>query len=143
MNKLNDTLKLLDLEIEKEYKAKSTEDSFATYQSGVYKIDCDGLIYYKLRKRAKWEPSCIGLSDLITGRTIFTDVPFKPNIGGYYWGVCPNGIVDRYICIENSLLCTYMINTGNCFKTKEDAEQNKHEIVYMLKGFKEMYNEVL
>lgn len=56
----------------------------------------------------------------------------KPKDGEEYWYITPNGTIFSvlYHSYDTSDIALFLM--GNCFKTKEEAEQNKEKILKLL-----------
>ena len=79
------------------------------------------------------------ISDIISGYFKIKKLPWKPKDSDKYWFVNPKGyLVHAYFC-EDGMVDLYNFNTGNCFKTEEEAEAHKDEV---LKRFKEIREEL-
>ena len=71
------------------------------------------------------------LLDIVKGNYAVKKLPFIPKIGEIYYYVG-----DKYIYPKANGLGTFdkmCIKLGNCFKSEEDAEQNKEKIKEILK----------
>ena len=95
-----------------------TSDSPFVYD-GVDFFDCYGYMRNDL------------LLDIVKGNYAVKKLPFIPKIGEIYYYV-----VDGRICPKANDLHLFdkmCIKLGNCFKSEEDAEQNKEKIKEILK----------
>lgn len=71
------------------------------------------------------------LLDIVKGNYAVQKLPFIPKVGEIYYYV-----VDGRICPKANDLHLFdkmCIKLGNCFKSEEDAEQNKEKIKEILK----------
>ena len=64
----------------------------------------------------------------------FKVIPFKPKIGDKYWWVEVDGKVCSDISERGCTFDCMAMAIGNCFRTKESAEEHKEKILKILKG---------
>ena len=118
---------MLGLELGQEYNL--TDADGTKVDNDLYKITENGL-FYKKRKDGVWlaEPSTT-VNKLISGDYKAVPKPWKPKYGEQYWsystkinGTCCNTFWEN--------VWEYaMWKSGNCFKTREEAETKGKEIM--------------
>jgi hypothetical protein len=104
----------------------------------MYKITEDGILYQR-EKNGLWlsEP-LITLYSLLNGSYKAVPKPWKPKFGEQYWSYSAR--INKAICdMFGDFVEDYAIwKSGNCFKTKEEAETKGKEIVEkLLKEYEE------
>ena len=103
-----------------------------TINEDTYKIEEDGF-YYKNKQSEDWlaEPSTT-VNKLINGYCKAVPKPWKPKFGEQYWSYSAR--INKAICdMFGDFVEDYAIwKSGNCFKTKEEAETKGKEIVEKL-----------
>lgn len=109
-----------------------------TINEATYKIEEDGF-YYKNKQSEDWfaEPSTT-VNKLISGYCKAVPKPWKPENGDEYWRCSSKrGFVSSAIWLDDVIdLCGW--KSGNCFRTKEEAETKGKEIMEKLvKEYKE------
>lgn len=57
----------------------------------------------------------------------------KPKDGEEYWYITPNGNIHSVPCDSQATSDIALFLMGNCFKTREEAEQNKEKILKLLR----------
>lgn len=94
-----------------------------------YKIEEDGF-YYKNKEIEDWltEPSTT-VNKLISGDYKAVPKPWKPKKGDEYWRCSSmRGFVSSAIWLDDVIdLCGW--KSGNCFKTREEAQSKGKEIM--------------
>ena len=130
MNYYKQFAEMLGLELEQEFRLVNPDGT--KVDNDLYKIREDG-IFYKKRKDGVWlsEPSTT-LSSLLKGLCKVVPKPWKPKYGEKYWsystkinGTCCNTFWEF---IEDYAKW----KSGNCFRTKEEAETKGKEIMEKL-----------
>ena len=100
-----------------------------TINEDTYKIEEDGF-YYKNKQSEDWlaEPSTT-VNKLINGYCKAVPKPWKPKFGEQYWSYSAR--INKAICdMFGDFVEDYAIwKSGNCFKTKEEAETKGKEIM--------------
>lgn len=118
---------MLGLELEQEFRLVNPDGT--KVDNDLYKIREDGL-FYKERKEDVWhaEPSTT-VNKLISGDYKVVPKRWKPKYGEQYWsystkinGTCCNTFWEL---IENYA----MWESGNCFRTEEEAKTKGKEIM--------------
>ena len=103
-----------------------------TINEDTYKIEEDGF-YYKNKQSEDWlaEPSTT-VNKLINGYCKAVPKLWKPKFGEQYWSYSAR--INKAICdMFGDFVEDYAIwKSGNCFKTKEEAETKGKEIVEKL-----------
>lgn len=90
--------------------------------------------------------NCVGdesgdyIPNIISGRYKIEKLPFKPKDSDKYWFINPKGYLVHACFCEDGMVDLYNFDTGNCFKTKEEAEANKDEIIRQFDEIKEELN---
>lgn len=120
-NKMEEVAKILGLELEEEFNITSNGLIYKITDSGVYfKYDND-----------VWYDSQI-LSGLIEGRFEVVKKPWKPKLFDDYFAIEGNINCGVSICgyiWRNKITDIALYSMGNCFKTIEEAEKHKEEII--------------
>lgn len=75
-----------------------------------------------------------GLSSILSRECTIKKIPWKPKDGEIFWFVAINGEVCNTEYSGTSSLNRLRYKSGNCFKTKKEAEQNADRIVAMLES---------
>ena len=128
MNKVKEVLEVLGLEVGVEYKCVGFR--------GIYKINNSGALLINHGKGFDYGEN-MDLIDVISGKIVLTPMPFKPKDNEQFYLVLLDG-TTRYSSFSiNDMYDFYAVNTGNCFKTREEAEANKDMILAM---FEKMRN---
>lgn len=100
-----------------------------TINEDTYKIEEDGF-YYKNKQSEDWlaEPSTT-VNKLINGYCKAVPKQWKPKFGEQYWSYSAR--INKAICdMFGDFVEDYAIwKSGNCFKTKEEAETKGKEIM--------------
>ena len=127
MNYWEQFAEMLGLELDEEFSLIKSDGT--KVDNDLYKIREDGLFYQK-RKDDAWlsEPSTT-LSSLLQGSYKVVHKPFKPKKGEKYWAWGKDAhmaIMQEWHSFESDFL---LWKLGNCFKTKEEAEDKGKEIM--------------
>ena len=131
MNLIPKIAELLGVEIEEAFK-------LSEYAGIKHKFTKTGLFYEDSDGEWKLDPYTTFM-DLLLGRYEAFKLPFKPKEGEQYYMFTFNGgdfclaatEFDEYCIVDlTNLYC------GNCFRTKEEANNNKAEIYEKLTGKK-------
>lgn len=129
MNYWKQFAEMLGLELGEKFEL--TYDD-GTINEDTYKIEEDGF-YYKNKQGEYWlaEPSTT-VNKLINGYCKAVPKPWKPKFGEQYWSYSAR--INKAICdMFGDFVEDYAIwKSGNCFKTKEEAETKGKEIVEKL-----------
>ena len=130
MNYWKQFAEMLGLELEQEFRLVKPDGT--KVDNDLYKIREDGL-FYKKRKNGVWlsEPSTT-LYSLLQGLCKVVTKPWKPKKGDEYWRCSSTrGYVSSAIWLDDVIdLCGW--KSGNCFRTKEEAETKGKEIMEKL-----------
>lgn len=131
MNYYKQFAEMLGLELEQEFNLTAADGT--KVDNDLYKITENGL-FYKKRKDGVWlpEPSTT-LPSLLQGLCKAVPKPWKPKKGAEYWRCSSmRGFVSSAIWLDDVIdLCSW--KSGNCFKTKEEAETKGKEIMEQIK----------
>ena len=131
---------LLDVKLNEEFMVKiSAPNKMMPY---IYKISNSGL-NYRFMNDSYFAVDTGGLSTLLTGEAEIIKLPWKPKDGERYYHVswlktCNKWMIyaerTQYLvqCDTDNL----RVDTGNCFRTKEEAEAAKFDIFERLTGKK-------
>lgn len=132
-NYMADVAKMLGVELGEEFKIEGHEPS-------LYKLSEEGMM---LKGVCGWERVRMDLEMVLNGQHKIKKLPWKPKRGGtycyVYWqrnlatnkweiGVAMANYYDSY---QQHNFC---VDTGNCFRTSEEAEAQKYEIFKRLTG---------
>ena len=130
MNYWKQFAEMLGLELEQEFRLVNPDGT--KVDNDLYIIREDGL-FYKTRKEDDWhsEPPTT-LSSLLQGLCKAVPKPWKPKKGDEYWRCSSiRGSVSSAIWLDDVIdLCGW--KSGNCFRTKEEAETKGKEIMEKL-----------
>ena len=121
---------MLGLELEQEFRLVNPDGT--KVDNDLYKIREDGL-FYKKRKDGVWlsEPSTT-LSSLLQGLCKVVPKPWKPKKGDEYWSYSiRNNQAFRNLFWDYSEDYA-MWESGNCFRTEEEAKTKGKEIMEKL-----------
>lgn len=133
-NYMPEVAKMLGVELEEEFKFKGLN------RFGM--ITEEGLVCHQ-RGETNWDVSDSDLTDLLIGCLETEKLPWKPNRGDTYWYVCwklnlhtKKWEIDVSISTydDNCPPHNLCVDTGNCFKTREEAEEQKYEAFKRLTG---------
>ena len=136
MNYWKQFAEMLGLELEQEFELID-QDSKIKYRD-TYKVTENG-IYYKSAKEDDWldEPSNTA-AELLSGEYEVVPKPWKPKKGDtycYYSKCWKQGIFRTW---EGDIFELCLWKLGNCFKTREEAENKWEEIMEQIqKEFEE------
>lgn len=128
-NYYKEIAEMLGLELDEEFEITNNENIKLKFTKNSLKLcrkDVD------LTKWANTSLMC--LDKLIGGEEKIIKKPFKPRKGDIYYFIS----LDCEVFVDNSIWygdTTDLIffNVGNCFRTEEEAEEHKDEIVKKLK----------
>ena len=130
MNYWKQFAEMLGLELGEKFEL--TYDD-GTIDEDTYKIEEDGF-YYKNKQSEYWiaEPSTT-VNKLINGYCKAVPKPWKPKNEEKYWYY--SDVWEEATCITwyGSFFNLLLWKTGNCFKTKEEAETKGKEIMEQIK----------
>lgn len=116
-NYMNNVAKLLDVELNEEFKIGTFLNS--------YKLTEQGLFF---KNNRKWEYADATLSDLLTGKIEIVKSQWKPRINEVYY--CPSN--NFLFSVENEWFNTVedkaLFKCGLVFQTKEECEKALSEL---------------
>lgn len=116
-NYMNNVAKLLDVELNEEFKIGTFLNS--------YKLTEQGLFF---KNNRKWEYADATLSDLLTGKIEIVKSQWKPRINEVYY--CPSN--NFLFSVENEWFNTVedkaLFKCGLVFQTKEECEKALPEL---------------
>lgn len=123
MNKWKEVASLLGLELEEEFKIKDDDTT--------YKFTSNGLKFFSVFSN-KFVP-CRGsvIYESFSDSSIIIKKPWKPKIDEKYW-CCLGGSVNSHIFIGDGIDLSFW-KSGNCFRTREEAEVKGKKIFDKLK----------
>lgn len=132
MNKLEKVLEVLGLEINREYYLEV---------NGVIieKVKINNYVTIVRHNKSKgcWERSDKQLMDIISQPyTELIPVPFVPKDGEEYWTINCN-TADSFHFDNNSWHDVFRLATGFCFRTEEEAEENKDKFLKLMQDIRE------
>lgn len=128
MNYYKQFAEMLGLELEQEFSI--TKSNGEKLDMASYKITKNG-IYYQPTKGIDWfeEPSDT-LDFLLSGEFVVLPKPWKPKEGENYWHYGPLfASEDKW---EGEYYDLILWKVGNCFKTKEEAENKGKKILWQI-----------
>ena len=125
MNCIPQIAKALGVELWEDFKIENYESTFCFSNSN---------LLMRYAKGGEDESPTEALNKIIHGVLKIIKLPWLPEQGDKYWSVAQSG--EIYTDIWDGSTCCYIYyQFGNCFKTKEDAEQHRQELVdKILKG---------
>ena len=131
MNYYKQVAEMLGLELEQEFVLTDVDGNIKGNIKGelTYKFTEDGLLY-KSQTLVNWSKSSSGtILRLLNGDYKVATKPWKPKYGDEYWRRSSmRGFVSSAIWLDDVIdLCGW--KSGNCFKTREEAETKGKEIM--------------
>lgn len=127
MNYYKQFAAMLGLELEQEF---ALTDAYGSRKNKyTYKFTEDGLLY-KSPTFTNWSISSLGtIGSILNGDVKAVPKPWKPKYGEQYWRCSSKrGFVSSAIWIDDVIdLCVW--KSGNCFRTKEEAETKGKEFI--------------
>ena len=127
MNKWKQFAEILELDLEQEFLLTDVDGN--TKGELIYKFTEDGLLH-KSPTLVKWSKSSSGtILRLLNGDYKVVTKPWKPKKGDiycYYAKAFEQTLSEKWIGGNYDLL---LWKTGNCFKTREEAETKGKEIM--------------
>lgn len=132
MNYYKNIAEMLGVELNEVFRLKKKDDKVLRCK---YKISLiDGLLF---ECDDGWIMSGY-IDDIISGRLTIVKLPWKPEMGMPYWYYSEGwkeGTINQW---QDDLFDLLMWKAGNCFKTKEDAEEKgKVALEQLRKEFRE------
>ena len=127
MNYYRQFAEMLGLELDQEFVLTDVDGK--RNDKYTYKITEDGLLY-KTPTFINWAISSLGtIGKLLDGDVKAVPKPWKPKKGDRYWNY--SVITNRACCsVFGDFIEDYAIwKSGNCFRTKEEAETKGKEIM--------------
>lgn len=122
MNILCEVAKKLEIEMGVPFQIKKYKGVFILDKNGLKRID-NGMYYFAT------------LGKLITGILEVAHKPWKPKYNEKFYIIVSDSHIDSFMW-ENSIDDILNYKIGNCFKTEEEAKQNKEKILYILNSDK-------
>ena len=131
MNYWKQFAEMLGLELEQEFVLTDADGNIKGNIKGelTYKFTEDGLLY-KSPTLVNWSKSSSGtILRLLNGDYKAVPKPWKPKKGDEYWRCSSiHGFVSSAIWLDDVIdLCGW--KSGNCFKTREEAQYKGKEIM--------------
>ena len=131
-NYMADVAKLLGVEMGEEFKLENHGD--------IYKFTEEGLMYC-LMGNLGWRIAPFVLNDTLSGKYQVIRLPWKPKPNEVYYYVGWLEACGKWtICADRTQYLTsydndnLRVDTGNCFRTREEAEAAKYEVFKRLTG---------
>ena len=130
MNYYKQFAEMLGLELEQEFVL--TDDDGNRKDKYTYKITEDGLLYKSAT--FNWAISSLGtIGKLLDGDVKAVPKPWKPKKGERYWNYSEVWCEVTSFKWEGSYCDLLLWKVGNCFKTREEAEDKGKEIMEQIK----------
>ena len=130
MNYYKKFAEMLGLELEQEFVLTDVDGN--RKDKYTYKITEDGLLYKS--PTFNWAISSLGtIGKLLDGDAKAVAKPWKPKIEEKYWYYSDVLEEAKYITWYDSFLNLLLWKTGNCFKTREEAETKGKEFMEQIK----------
>ena len=127
MNKWKQFAEILELELEQEFVLTDIDGN--TKGELIYKFTEDGLLY-KSPTLVKWSKSSSGtILRLLNGDYKVVSKPWKPKIGEKYWTYSEIWEEVTSFRWEGYYYDLLLWKVGNCFKTRDEAEEKGKEIM--------------
>ena len=136
MNNWGKFAEMLGLELEQEFLLTDIDGNIKGELT--YKFTKDGLLH-KSPTLVKWSKSSSDtILRLLNGDYKVVSKPWKPKIEEKYWYYSDVLEEAKYITWYDSFLNLLLWKTGNCFRTREEAETKGKEIMEQIrKEYKE------
>lgn len=140
-NYMADVARMLGVELEEEFNIVAS-NVYIDCMLVRYMLNTKGLFYYSEARKSWQSAADFILLELLTGKKTIRQLPWKPKQNGFYycvrWYMEQNGKwrieakEERYsrLCANDNM----RVDVCNCFKTREDAEEQKYEIFKRLTG---------
>ena len=132
MNHWKQFAEILELDLEQEFVLTDVDGN--TKGELIYKITEDGLLY-KSPPFINWSISSLGtIGKLLDGDAKAFPKPFKPKKGDnyFYYSDSTNFCGINSIVWIGGVLDFLLWKSGNCFKTREEAEAKGKEIMVQI-----------
>ena len=133
MNLIPEIAKMLGVEIGEEFK-------ISIFKLSLWKFDSDKGLLVKHNEMQDWMEACAEqYMKLLNGFYQIEKLPFKPKEGEWY---CMFMFCGDDFCVASTEFSNYDVQDltnaycGNCFRTKEEANNHKAEIYEKLTGKK-------
>ena len=127
MNYYKQFAEMLGLELEQEFVLK--DDDGNRKDTYTYKRTADGLLY-KTPTFINWAISSLGtIGKLLDGDVIALAKPWKPKKGEKYWTYSEIWEEVTSFRFEGYYYDLLLWKVGNCFKTRDEAEDKGKEIM--------------
>ena len=134
MNKMKEVAALLGVELNEEFKVDCVTIDGEKYTMH-FTLQEDGLHFQDGLADPLW------LIDMLTGKVQVKKLPFKPKDREVYWTVTigfDNKIKTKETCWLKGSIYEYLLYyNGLCFRTKEEAEQNKDKLLKIIEYYEE------
>ena len=130
MNYYKQIAEMLGLELEQEFVL--TDNDGNRENKYTYKFTEDGVLY-KSPTFTNWSVNSLGaIGCILNGDVKAVPKPWKPKKGDEYWRCSSKcGFVSSTIWLDDVIdICGW--KSGNCFRTKEEAETKGKEIMEQL-----------
>lgn len=130
-NYMADVAKMLGVELGEEFEISGCGRTR-------YKLTEEGLSCFVIGRWEKQED--FAFMSLLKGRYEIIKLPWKPKDGDKYFYVCWHYFANGAIFTDSSVFKVMYeteclrVDTGNCFRTKEEAEAQKYEVFKRLTG---------
>ena len=142
MNLIPKIAEMLGVEIGEEFNAKHVDIGKILTNSkeepAIFKFGNDGL--YAKCSDGSGDFFLIGMGNFLKGDYEIVKLPFEPKKGEKYWTVYWKGIGDMPCAVYETWRgdsCDFANKvSGNCFRTRDEAEKHKYEIYEKLTGRK-------
>lgn len=133
-NYMSDIAKMLGVELEHIFKIEGDSKT-------LYKFTTEGLVYYSEIFESWRHAGDYNLIQLLRGGMIINQPPWKPKNGEPYfyvgwlkargkWMIYADSMQHLTACDGSNL----RVDTGNCFRTRKEAEAAKYEVFKRLTG---------
>ena len=110
---------MLDVKLGEEFMIEDTE--------GIFKFEENYLFKQDGKNKENWIGADHPLLALISGQKKIVKMPWKPHDGDNFFYITIFGNIERKSYVKNIPYDCTLIRMGNCFKTREEAEEHKEE----------------
>lgn len=128
-NKMADIAHMFGLELEEEFDLEYTDPVMGHVDENPHRLTRIGL--------KNVQGDCCGqrLIALLCGKLIIAKRPFRPKEGEWYWFITSNNGEAMQSMNGKFSIDYHRISSGNCYRTKEEAEEHAQEWIDKMRAF--------
>lgn len=138
-NYMKEVASLLGVELEEEFRIIKPDGT----DFGIFVITDEGIGRKIILNEEEGDSYLMDISSstmtyLLTGTCKIEKLPFKPELGDWYWipTVETDGKINVYSFVWEGIVYDYLAyHLGLCFRTKEEAEQNKDKLKEIIRNY--------